>query len=45
MCYLAQPCAEFSDPSHIAKIHGVLARQTKGRRSVLIAKVTAWMRY
>jgi hypothetical protein len=34
MCYLTQPCDEFSDPSHVAKIHGP---PQKVRRAWLIA--------
>ena len=36
MSYLAQPCDECSDPSHTAKIHGALRRQTMGRTPILI---------
>jgi hypothetical protein len=36
MSYLAQPCDEFSDPSHTAKIHGAFAKADQGRRPVLI---------
>jgi len=35
MCYLAQPCDEFSDPSHTAKIRVPLRSQTKGCRPFL----------
>ena len=30
MCYLAQPCDEFSDAGHTAKIHGTLAKADQG---------------
>lgn len=36
MSYLAQPREEFSDLSHAAEIHGLLPRQTNGRKSVLM---------
>jgi len=37
MYYLAQPCDEFSDSSHSAKIDGAFATATKDRRPVLIS--------
>jgi hypothetical protein len=38
MCYLAQPCTEFSDPSHTAKIHCERSTSTvrKSARSNLV---------
>jgi len=35
MSYLAQPCDEFSDPSHTAKIHGAFAKAAQGPQAGL----------
>jgi hypothetical protein len=35
MSYLAQPCDEFSDPSHTGKIHGAFAKADQGPQAGL----------